>query len=86
MCTLLDGKSLRLLELNIQLFEALRSEVHRLNLSIDTAEISRVIDEAQALIITPVRRQLTDNSSDEDLTEPSKKRFLSESYHRPRHE
>ncbi len=73
MCTLLDGKSYQLLQLSIDLYDAVRNEAHRLGLQMDVSAIDRIVREAQALVMTP----LSDDSyhkkpSDEDLTEPHK--------------
>ena len=71
MCSLLDGKRLRLLESTIDLYRAVNKEAKRIGMEVDSSEISSLINEAQTLIISP----LSDGGyhlkrSDGDLTEP----------------
>jgi|SRR5712664_710459 len=54
MCSYLDGKSLRVLELTIDLYEAVNREARRIGPKVDNSEIGRLIDEAKSLVISPI--------------------------------
>src|SRR5437016_4783246 len=74
MCTILDGKSYQLLQLSIDLYDAVRNEARRLGLQIDISSIDRIVREAQALVITPVRP--TRVNRDDDPTESYQNREM----------
>ncbi|OLD55836.1 hypothetical protein AUI46_03325 [archaeon 13_1_40CM_2_52_13] len=75
MCTILDGKSYQLLQLSIDLYDAVRNEAHRLGLQMDISSIDRIVREAQALIITLAHP--TKVNRDDDPTESYQNRHRS---------